>query len=1001
MLNFQNILDHRSGRVRNFGAKRNRVRPILEALEERRVPTTLGPTGIASAVASRAVVAASTPTSSATPPKTPVLTLAVARSATEIDLAWTAVPNAMVYRVQDWTNGETSWTIVTGTSGTSAAIVGLTPNTDYSFEVDALSASGGVSGWSSAMSATTFPAAPVVNVTGESMNQVDLAWNSVAGATYYTVQTSNGQTTTVPGTSDSYNAGGLNPDTVYTFTVTADSAYGGSSSLPVTAVTYPAIPSFTVSAVSSSELDLAWTGTPGLSYQLSVASYFDWTLIGTENLSVPNNSSSMNYVYKLTGLAPLANYVLTLGAQNSSGTTWSSPVAASTWLMGPMPITATAESATTANLSWGAVPGASGYQIEYSSNGGTSWTMAPGASASTTSVNLSNLSPNTTYTFGVNAYNAAVTSGWTHPFSVTTFPAAPVVTATGESTSEIDLRWNAVPGATSYTVEQGTAPPVTLYGNTNTYYPDKGLNAGQVYVFTVTATDAYGSTTSSPVDTDTYPVAPTVSAWASSSSSIYLEWNAVPGATGYEIIGYHYGSPLQEFTLSGNSSTTFLDTGLTMDSTYFYQVTAFDWSGGTSSGAVEATTLPGPPASVTISTSATTITSGNSLSATITARDMLGYNCNNVDVELTATTGQSWSVPITNGVGTVQGITFTNPGTVVLETSYGNVGSDIATALITVDAATTTSGIWSGYAVAPGSGVTAAGQTWVQPSISGSSWGSSVSIWTGIDGFGGSTVEQCGVAATNVWGTPEYVAWYEFYGDQVPSSQNPDPNPKGPDYYQQNIPNFPVKPGDTISAEVSLVPWTTRSFLFQMTDHPLGGGPVETFSLVQTMQYVTPQLATADWIVENPNGGAQPLANYSSVFISGAWATVNSLAQNINQLNAVAITMTPTRGVTSAPTNPPTSSPYVPGYNEPSYAGSSFFSVNYSGPYDVVPKLGESTDTGAPGALPRTNGLIASQPSLAAAGTGPGLSSGMGALDAVLATGDVWAGLVRGRHREM
>ena len=42
------------------------------------------------------------------------------------------------------------------------------------------------------------------------------------------------------------------------------------------------------------------------------------------------------------------------------------------------------------------------------------------------------------------------------------------------------------------------------------------------------------------------------------------------------------------------------------------------------------------------------------------------------------------------------------------------------------------------------------------------------------------------------------------------------------------------------------MPGTTRTFQFQMTDQPAGGGKAETFSLSQTMKYVTPQLATAE-----------------------------------------------------------------------------------------------------------------------------------------------------------
>jgi hypothetical protein len=203
------------------------------------------------------------------------------------------------------------------------------------------------------------------------------------------------------------------------------------------------------------------------------------------------------------------------------------------------------------------------------------------------------------------------------------------------------------------------------------------------------------------------------------------------------------------------------------------------------------------------------------------------------------------------------------------------------------------SSTWSGYAVSPAAGTTAVGGTWVQPAVTGN--GNSLSsTWVGIDGFGGSTVEQIGTAATIVNGTPTYVAWYEFYGDQFAKT-----GARRQDYYQVNIPvsAINVHPGDTISAEVSLVSGTTNKFLFQMTDTPAGGGGMQSFSTLQTMQYVIPQRSTAAWIVENPNSGAQALSNFGQVTFTGAWATVGSISGAINSFpNVVPLYMASTTG---------------------------------------------------------------------------------------------------------
>ena len=211
----------------------------------------------------------------------------------------------------------------------------------------------------------------------------------------------------------------------------------------------------------------------------------------------------------------------------------------------------------------------------------------------------------------------------------------------------------------------------------------------------------------------------------------------------------------------------------------------------------------------------------------------------------------TWS----NGVGTAT-LTANNPGATTLTAAVGSLAvvnggvREIrvqgTSGTVTVDAAAKTSPNWSGYAVSDSS-VSAVGATWVQPAVSGTGTTAS-SMWVGIDGYNGSTVEQIGTAASTSNGSLSYVAWYEFFGDQASGTNGA----KGPDYNQVNIPtsSINVQPGDTISAEVSLVANTTATFLFQMTDTPANGGAVQTFSIQQTMQYVTPSLSTAEWIVE-------------------------------------------------------------------------------------------------------------------------------------------------------
>jgi hypothetical protein len=110
-------------------------------------------------------------------------------------------------------------------------------------------------------------------------------------------------------------------------------------------------------------------------------------------------------------------------------------------------------------------------------------------------------------------------------------------------------------------------------------------------------TDAAASVCSTPC---TPPAAPTgLVANAVSSSQINLSWNAVSGATSYNV--YRSTTSGGPYSLAGSSSTTsFSDTGLNCNTTYFYVVRAV--SGGCESGnsnQASATTAACPPCTTT------------------------------------------------------------------------------------------------------------------------------------------------------------------------------------------------------------------------------------------------------------------------------------------------------------------------------------------------------------------------------------------------------------------
>ncbi|HME19865.1 MAG TPA: fibronectin type III domain-containing protein [Acetobacteraceae bacterium] len=78
-------------------------------------------------------------------------------TATTMPLSWTAPASGGAvasYSVGSSPHDAGTWTMVTGVSGTSTTITGLTVSTSYDFEVEAVNA-GGNSGWTAAITATT------------------------------------------------------------------------------------------------------------------------------------------------------------------------------------------------------------------------------------------------------------------------------------------------------------------------------------------------------------------------------------------------------------------------------------------------------------------------------------------------------------------------------------------------------------------------------------------------------------------------------------------------------------------------------------------------------------------------------------------------------------------------------------------------------------------------------------------------------------------------------
>jgi YVTN family beta-propeller protein len=180
-------------------------------------------------------------------------------------------------------------------------------------------------------------------------------------------------------------------------------------------------------------------------------------------------------------------------------------------------------------------------------------------------------------------------------------PATPTgVTATAKSSSSITISWTAPAGATWYNVFSSTSPSgpfVYVVGTKATSITNTGLSPNTTYYYEVRAwnTAGWSALSSPPVSATTLPSPPAapptgVTATAKSSSSIMVSWTASASAEWYGVfIATSSSGPFAK--IGASSVTSFTNTGLSPNTTYYYEVRAAN-TGGFSS-------LSSPPVSAT------------------------------------------------------------------------------------------------------------------------------------------------------------------------------------------------------------------------------------------------------------------------------------------------------------------------------------------------------------------------------------------------------------------
>lgn len=312
----------------------------------------------------------------------------------------------------------------------------------YSYQIRAYN-SRGYSDYCPESSATTYPAAPSDLVaTAVSGSQIDLSWtdNSSGKAAGFKIERkaeSDDDYTEIcevgVDVENFEDTNNLNESTTYYYRVTAYNSAGNSEySNDASTTTYlPAPSGLTVTAVSSSQVDLSWTDNSleesGFKIELKTGlegTYAEIATVATDVTTYSNTGLTLSNTY----------YYRVMAYDSAHNSEYSNEVNATTSLLAPSGLTASAASSKQIDLSWtDNSSDETGFTIERktvsektttqtdSNDGSTTesertWAQIAtvGAGVTTYSDNDKNLEPNTTYSYRVKATNDSGSSNYSN-----------------------------------------------------------------------------------------------------------------------------------------------------------------------------------------------------------------------------------------------------------------------------------------------------------------------------------------------------------------------------------------------------------------------------------------------------------------------------------------------------------------------------------------------------------------------------------------------------------
>jgi chitodextrinase len=459
-------------------------------------------------------------------------------TSTTITLIWDDVRGATGYDVEVYN------TTIDNNNETTFTEDSLNPNSQRTYRIRAKNSSG-PGKWSSVIAETTLPGVPENLQTTATDTLITVSWDPAAGATLYDLEVDGIIMKDI--TDTEFIHSGLEPNSTHTYRVKAKNEKGSSSwSDPIEQITLPSVPQNVQTTVKSTEVIVMWDAVLGSTgYEIEI-----------DGVVIDNGASTM---YTHASVEPNTEHTYRVRAVNGEMKSfWSEIQTVLTSPGVPMNLKTTSTSSEI-TLTWDMVTGATGYDVEVDG-------VIVDNGLSTTYVH-SDLLPNTEHQYRVRARNDEVVGEWSEYITEMTLFGTPAnLQATATSTS-ITLTWDLVEGAAGYDV---LVDGHIMDNGSETTFLHEGLEPNSFHVYRVRAKNSnVVGEWSEALTKATILATPANIRTEATSSQVTVTWDAVSGATGYEI-------EVDGVVIDNGTNTTYVHTNLTSNSEHSYRVRAYN-----------------------------------------------------------------------------------------------------------------------------------------------------------------------------------------------------------------------------------------------------------------------------------------------------------------------------------------------------------------------------------------------------------------------------------------